>query len=39
MSVVVFEDPCPKPGQSIQELIDRILGKNGKKETHQDSFI
>lgn len=34
MSVTVFEDPCPKPGQSLQELLDRMLGKKEKKETH-----
>ena len=25
MNVTVFEDPCPKPGQSMQERIDKML--------------
>lgn len=34
MNVTVFEDPCPKPGQSIQERLDKMLkeAKRRKKE-------
>ena len=34
MNVTVFEDPCPKPGQSIQERIDKMLkeAKRRKRE-------
>ncbi len=37
MSVTVFEDPCPRPGQSMQEFIDRILNKKGKIQIHEKS--
>ena len=39
MSVTVFEGPCPKLGQSLQELIDRMLGKNEKSNIHGESVI
>ena len=39
MSVTVFEDPCPKLGQSLQEIIDRMFGKKEKNENHGESFI
>lgn len=37
MSFVVFEDPCPKPGQSMQEIIDRMLNKKEKTKIHEES--
>lgn len=37
MSVTVFEDPCPKPGQSVQELIERMLRKTKNKKQHEQS--
>ena len=37
MSVLVFEDPCPKPGHSVQELIDRMLSKKEKAKIHEES--
>lgn len=39
MSVTVFEDPCPQPGRSVQELIDRLFGKNDKSKIkiHEES--
>lgn len=37
MSVLVFEDPCPKPGQSMQEIIDRMLSKKEKIKIHEES--
>lgn len=39
MNVTVFEDPCPKPGQSIQERIDKMLkvAKRRKKEQSEQS--
>lgn len=39
MSVTVFEDPCPKPGQSMWEIIDRLFNKKERKEIHDESFI
>jgi hypothetical protein len=39
MSVTVFEDPCPQPGRSMQDLIDRMLGKKEKIMIHEESFI
>lgn len=34
MNVTVFEDPCPQPGQSMQERIDKMLkeAKRRKRE-------
>ena len=37
MFVTVFEDPCPKPGQSMQEIIDRMLNKKEKIKIHEES--
>lgn len=37
MSVTVFEDPCPQPGRSVQELIDRLFNKKKRKEIHEES--
>lgn len=37
MKVTVFEDPCPKPGQSVQELIARMLRKPKNKKHHEES--
>lgn len=37
MSVTVFEAPCPKPGQSMQEIIDRMLSKKEKAKIHEES--
>ena len=37
MSVTVFEDPCPKPGQSMWEIIDRMLSKKEKAKIHEES--
>lgn len=39
MNVTIFEDPCPKPGQSIQERIDKMLkeAKRRKKEQSEQS--
>ena len=39
MNVTVFEDPCPQPGQSMQERIDKMLkdAKSRKKEQSEQS--
>lgn len=39
MNVTVFEDPCPQPGQSMQERIDKMLkdAKRRKKEQSEQS--
>ncbi len=37
MSVTVFEDPCPQPGRSVQEIIDRMLSKKEKIKIHEES--
>ncbi len=34
MNVTVFEDPCPKPGQSMQERID-IMAKESKRRERE----
>ena len=34
MSVTVFEDPCPQPGDSVQEFIDKLL-KNKRREDNK----
>ena len=38
MNVTVFEDPCPQPGQSMQERIDRMVkeSKHHKCEKERD---
>ena len=35
MSVTVFKDPCPKPGQSVQEILERMLRKPKNKQQHE----
>ena len=35
MSVTVFEDPCPKPGYSVQELIDKLFKKERREDNKQ----
>lgn len=39
MNVTVFEDPCPQPGQSMQERIGKMLkdAKRRKKEQSEQS--
>ena len=35
MSVTVFEDPCPQPGHSVQEFINKLLKKKRREEDKQ----
>lgn len=37
MSVIVYEDPCPQPGQSMQEYIDRMLRNSHRREREKCS--
>jgi len=37
MNVTVFEDPCPKPGQSIQERIDKMLKEAKRRKREKES--
>ncbi len=34
--VTVFEDPCPKPGQSMQERIDRMVKESKRREREKE---
>ncbi len=36
MSVIVFEDPCPKPGQSMQECIDRMMKESKRRKCEKE---
>lgn len=36
MNVTVFEDPCPQPGQSMQERIDRMVKESKRCEREKD---
>ena len=36
MSVAVFEDPCPQPGQSMQERIDRMVKESKRREREKE---
>ena len=38
MNVTVFEDPCPQPGQSMQERIDRMMNKSKRREREKESY-
>lgn len=38
MSVIVYEDPCPQPGQSMQEYIDRMLRNSRRRERKKQSW-
>lgn len=31
--VIVFEDPCPTPGHSLQDVIDRLIKESKKKKS------
>ena len=35
MSVTVFEDPCPQPGDSVQEFIDKLFKKERREDNKQ----
>jgi hypothetical protein len=35
MSVTVFEDPCPQPGRSVQEIIDKLFKKERREDNKQ----
>ena len=37
MNVTVFEDPCPKPGQSLQERIDKMVKEAKRREREKES--
>ena len=37
MSVAVFEDPCPQPGLSMQECIDRMMRESKRREQEKES--
>ena len=37
MNVTVFEDPCPQPGQSLQERIDRMVKESKRREREKES--
>lgn len=34
--VTVFEDPCPKPGHSMQERIDRMMKESKRREREKE---
>lgn len=36
MNVTVFEDPCPKPGQSMQERIDRMVNEAKRRKCEKE---
>ena len=36
MSVTVFEDPCPQPGQSMQERIDKMAKEAKRRERENE---
>ena len=36
-SVTVFEDPCPKPGQSMQERIDRMVKESKRRKREKEN--
>lgn len=36
MNVTVFEDPCPKPGQSLQERIDKMVKEAKRREREKE---
>lgn len=35
--VTVFEDPCPKPGQSMQKRIDRMVKEVKRRKREKES--
>ena len=36
MKVTVFEDPCPQPGQSMQERIDKMVKEAKRREREKE---
>ena len=36
MNVTVFEDPCPKPGQNMQERIDRMVNEAKRRKCEKE---
>ncbi len=36
MSVIVFEDPCPQHGQSMQEHMNRMLKDSKRREREKE---
>ena len=35
--VTVFEDPCPRPGQSMQKRIDRMVKESKRREREKEN--
>ena len=35
-NVIVFEDPCPQPGQSVQARIDRMVKESKRREREKE---